>query len=505
MDIEEILRIENLNQIYPGVHAVKDVSMSVKRGTILGLVGENGAGKSTLIKMLGGIEKPQSGRILVRGTTQTFTSSSEAQASGIAVVSQEFRLVPDMSVADNIFLGHELKKGVILNRAESAERAKMLLDTLGLDLDPSRSVSSLTIADQQLVEIARALSLDFSLIILDEPSATLNEAETKNLHRIIQNIAESGRAAIYVSHHLKEILKISTDIVVMRDGRKVLEASSQTQNEDSIVLAMLGRMPAQFQKEDRLRKNASVILEVNEIEIAGNPHRHSFTLHRGEILGLAGLVGSGRAELSKCLSGVLPVLNGEIIINNQVVQLTGPRSAIQNGIFTLSEDRKAEGILPHLSVLENALIAKEKKNLSRLNQIIPIPRLEKQAFQELRVSMNIKVANDAQRISSLSGGNQQKVLLGRSLVSGCPVLVLNEPTRGVDVGAKVEIYQLIKSLSQIGVSIIISSSDASELATICNRCLVYFAGEKFIELSGAELNEDSIVSAAVGRDLRKEC
>ncbi|MBB6335058.1 ATP-binding cassette domain-containing protein [Schaalia hyovaginalis] len=501
MDNSEILRVEELHQKYPGVHAVKGVTLTIQEGMVLGLVGENGAGKSTLIKMLGGIERPYSGRIVVRDAEVQFGSSSDSQAAGIAVVSQEFMLVPDLSIADNIFLGHELTQGPFVKSATTLKEARELLKQLGLELDPNRLVSTLTVGDQQLVEIARALSYDFSVIIMDEPSAALNDAEIANLHVIVRRLAKAGKAVIYVSHHLDEIFEICSNVAVMRDGALVAEVRPSDISQDELIEAMLGRKPEKFSREAKLDSGAVFALQVQDVLLPGNANRHNFKLRNGEILGLAGLVGSGRSEMTRALFGAIPIIAGSVIVGGKNVRIRDSRSAIRNGIFMLSEDRKAEGIFPHLSVLENALVSKDRKNLKSVGRYLPIGAMESGAFGKLRESMRIRVANSRQLIASLSGGNQQKVLLGRALLSGCPILILNEPTRGVDVGAKVEIYQLIKELADRGVSVIISSSDAPELAAICDRCLVYFSGKIISEISGADNTEEAIIAAAVGQGM----
>lgn len=499
-----ILEVNDLIQEYPGVRALDKVSLAVHPGEVLALVGENGAGKSTLIRILAGIEQPVSGAIVLRGEQQIFKGSSESQAKGIAVVSQEFRLVPELTVAENIFLGHEITQHGMIDRKATRERAEQLLKELNLDINLDQYVSSLTVGDQQLVEIARALSRRFDVIIMDEPTAALNDAEIERLHSIVINLAKEGKAVIYVSHHLEEVFQICQTVAVLRNGVLVtVESVSQT-NESSLVENMLGRKPELFKKTDQSTPNTSICLQAEKIRIGRFPQSFSFVVHKGEILGIAGLVGSGRTELGRALFGQSPILSGSLLLDGQQKQFHNNRQAINNGVFMLSEDRKREGIIPHLDVTENAMISKKRKGLSLEERMFPIASKENRSFEALKKKMNIKVRDNKQLITGLSGGNQQKVLLARAISTGCSVLILNEPTRGVDVGAKVEIYELIKELANTGVGIIVSSSDAPEIAAIADRCIVLFSGVQVAELKGNEVTEDNIIAASVGSTIRRE-
>jgi ABC-type sugar transport system ATPase subunit len=494
-----VLETKNLVQEYPGVRALENVSLSVREGEVLALVGENGAGKSTFIRMLAGIEQPVSGEILLHGRKVKFLSSAQSQSAGITVVSQEFRLVSELTVEENIFLGHEITSHGSIDRKRSREKAEALLSNLGLDLDVDRYVSSLTIGDQQLVEISRALSRDFDVIIMDEPTAALNQAEIKRLHTIVRNLAESGKAVIYVSHHLEEVFEICDKYAVLRNGELVNTGEVSQTDEDKLVELMLGRKPDTFKKVQQSGDEAPIGLEVLGMKVGRFPDSFNFKVHKGEILGIAGLVGSGRTEITRALFGQIPITEGTVEVNKKKIRLRSNRDAIRGGIFMLSEDRKGEGIVPHLSVTENAMISKSRKDLPLLERFLPLRRSEKKAFDLLKEKMQIKVRDDQQLISGLSGGNQQKVLLGRATLTGCSVLILNEPTRGVDVGAKVDIYQLIKTLADSGVSIIVSSSDAPEIASIADRCVVLFAGTQLAELEGKQVTEGNIIAASVGQ------
>lgn len=494
-----VLQVNDIVQEYPGVRALKGVSLTIQAGQVLGLVGENGAGKSTLIRILGGIEQPVRGTVTVKGAEQRFRSSADSQAAGISVVSQEFRQVPQLPVADNIFLGHELTSGGVVQRGRTRARSVAVLEQLGMELDPDRPLSSLTVGDRQMVEIARALSREFDVLIMDEPTAALNAAEISQLHTIVRRLAGQGKAIVYVSHHLDEIFTICDDVAVLRDGELVAHRSTAELDEPRLVEHMLGRKPQTYEHAAVSDSAVDVRLEVRELQVPGIADPFNLEVHRGEILGLAGLVGSGRTELTRALFGDLVAQRGTVRVDGRQVRLRSSREAVANGIFMLSEDRKGEGILPHLDVTENAMVSRDRRALPWRNRLLPVARDESAQFLKLRDQMRIRVPHGRQLVGNLSGGNQQKVLLGRALLSGCSVLLLNEPTRGVDVGAKVDIYQLIQQLADSGVAVIVSSSDAPELAAIADRCAVYFAGRHVAELRGRDVTEENIVGASVGQ------
>lgn len=496
-----ILQVRDVVQEYPGVRALKGVSLSVSAGQVLGLVGENGAGKSTLIRVVGGVERPVAGEVWMHGRGTDFRSSADSQAAGVAVVSQEFRLVSELSVADNVFLGHERTRAGLLDRHAMQQAANALLEQLGLEIDSGALVSSLTVGDRQLVEIARALSRQFDVLIMDEPTAALNGAEISRLHSLVHRVVSQGKAVIYVSHHLDEIFEICNDVTVLRDGAVVCSEPTADLDEGQLVELMLGRRPETFERAADAVASGQERLVVQDAALPGVPGYHSLSVRAGEILGVAGLVGSGRAELTRALFGDIPLQGGSVTVDGEPAHLKTSRGAIASGIFMLSEDRKGEGILPHLDVTENVMISRSLAGAPLRQRLAPIPAVERSLFEQLRSKMNIRVRDGRQLIGKLSGGNQQKALLGRALLSGCSVLILNEPTRGVDVGAKVEIYQLIRELADSGVAIVVSSSDAPELVAISDRCLVYFAGRQIANLTGEDIVEENIVGASVGQEL----
>ena len=462
--------------------------MTLSAGRVTGLAGENGAGKSTLIRIIGGLESPTSGQIFLRDTPVDFPSARDSQDAGISVVSQEFRLVPQLTVAENIFLGHELTRAGFVDRKLAHRRTTELLGQLDLELDPARKVSSLTVGDQQLVEIARSLSREFDVLVLDEPTAALNGVEVERLLALVRKLRDAGKAILYVSHHLDEIFAISDEIVVLRDGQRVGHLDPATASEGELV-----------DLKPIVAESSAPILSVEGLVVPGVSDLITLKVGAGEIVGIAGLVGSGRSEVMRALFGVLPPRGGSISVKGRALRLGSPSAAIEAGIFMLSEDRKASGIVPHLTVLENLVLSKNRPSAREIGHWLPVQRHEMSLFQQLKEQLSIRVTSAKQLIGNLSGGNQQKVLFGRAVLSGCPVLLLNEPTRGVDVGAKAEIYELIEHLAAQGVAVIVSSSEAPELAILAHRCLVLYAGRVLAELSGSDVTESEIVAASVGQ------
>ncbi len=497
-----LLHAEAITRTYPGVVALKGVDITLRSGRVTALVGENGAGKSTLIRILGGLESPTSGTLTLGGREVAFTNAHDSQTAGISVVSQEFRLVPQLTVAGNIYLGHEITTRGLISRRQSRQRAKDLLHELGLDLDPDRRVESLTVGDQQLVEITRALSREFEILIMDEPSAALNGSEVDRLLDLVRRLRDRGKAILYVSHHLDEIFAVSDDITVFRDGERVAHLSTPETNEPELVELMLGRILEKAMSQTDARtvdRDAAPLLEAVQLSCVRVNDPVNLAIRPGEIVGLAGLVGSGRSEVMRTLFGVLPARSGQVRVGGKQIRLDSPAQAINAGMFMLSEDRKTDGILPHLSVLENLVICEQRPEKATARSLLPIPKREEDTYARLKGELRIRTDSALQLIGNLSGGNQQKVLFGRAVLSNCRVLLLNEPTRGVDIGAKVEIYQLIEKLAASGVAVLVSSSEAPELVTVAQRCLVLYAGRITAELQGADVTEGNIVAAAVGQ------
>lgn len=498
---EPILRVEKIEQRYPGVQALKGVSLDISGGHVMGLVGENGAGKSTLIRILAGIERPVAGRVVFKGDQTEFSSPVESQRAGVSVVSQEFKLVPQLSVADNIYLRQEITRGGFVRRRTTRDSTQRLLDLLELEVDPDQLVDTLTVADQQMVEIARALSREFDLLILDEPTAALNGPEVARLLGIVRKLAHQGKAVIYVSHRLDEIFAVCDRVCVFRDGESVWSGEAAALNQDGLIELMLGRKPEDFvpsAPDVRADHDEAPALTLRDFKVRGMEAGLGLSVYNGQIVGLAGLAGSGRTEIMRALSGDLPVEAGSVQVDGVPALASSPHAAAKAGIFMLSEDRKQDGILPHLNVTENVFVSIPRTKQKGLRRLFTPRANEESDFGTLKRSMTIRVPSPRQLIGNLSGGNQQKVLLGRAVKSDCRVLLLNEPTRGVDVGAKVEIYELIQQLASDGTAILVSTSDVPELVAIANRCLVFYAGRLVADLRDEEITEDAIIAASVG-------
>jgi ribose transport system ATP-binding protein len=495
---EPILAAHHITKRFPGVLALDDVDLELLPGEVHALVGENGAGKSTLIKVLGGQHEPTSGTIEVRGHQVDFSDPLRSQQAGISVINQEFNLIPQLSIATNIFLGREpRRRGGLIDWPLVDRRSAELLRELGLEIKPGLRVEYLSVADKQLVEVAKALSRDFSVMIMDEPTAALNSAEVDRLFEIVAELRERGVAVLYVSHRLNEIFRIADRVSVLRDGRRVATRSIDEVTEGDIITMMLGRELEQHEVDRSTTAEAQPALTVRELTARGGLGPVSFKAHYGEVLGVAGLVGSGRSELMRVLFGILARSGGDVELDGRPIALDSPSAALRAGIFMLPEDRKVEGIFPDLDVLENLVVTRPRARESGLRRSFIDAGAERGAWARVRELFSVRAHSPAQLISTLSGGNQQKVMLGRALVSEARILLLNEPSRGVDVGTKVEIHELIRDLAREGNAVIVSSSDVPELEKVSDRCLVLSAGQVTGLLQGASLDEDTILACAV--------
>jgi ribose transport system ATP-binding protein len=502
-DIQEpILKLTGISKQFSGVRALENVDFNLFPGEVHALMGENGAGKSTLINIISGLLHPTSGKIYIAGQEAVFASAMQAKKAGISTITQEFNLVPQLTVAENIFLGREPTRRMgLLNWREIKGHASEVLQELGLSVPLGQRVSYLGVGDRQLVEIAKALSMEFRIIMMDEPTAALNAAEVERLFAIIEKLRGRGIAVLYVSHHLREIFRIADRVTVLRDGKRVDTQTIDELTEGEVVTMMLGRA---LKKEAEVYQPIAVsqraALSVENIAVPGFLSNVSFDLYAGEVLGCAGLVGSGRYELTRALFGLLPISRGELKINGSSVRPTSPREAIRHGTYMLPEERKVEGIFPDLTVRENLVIS-AKRVFKRLAELLIHADEEEKQYQEMRNALEIRASSSAQRITKLSGGNQQKVMLGRALTSHSRILLLNEPTRGVDVGTRVEIHALIRKLAQEGYAILVSSSDIPELVSVSDRCLVLSAGRMKGLLNRAQINEDNVTALAIGQEL----
>lgn len=494
------IELRNIRKIFPGVVALEDVDFDVRYGEVHALVGENGAGKSTLIKILGGAYQPDGGEILIEGKPVTIAATSMAQHFKIAVIYQEFNLVPDLSVAENIFIGREPKIGKsFINWKKINTDAAQILKKLDIDINPRKFISDLSVAEKQMVEIAKSLSMDARMIIMDEPTATLTEKEVVKLFAIIEELRKKGVSIIYISHRLDEAFKLSDRITVLRDGKKIETKKTNQTSQDEIVSLMVGKVVKDyFAGKKEWTGKEEVIMEVKNYNIADSIYDISFKLHKGEILGFAGVLGSGIHHLLRSLYGAAQKTSGEVYFEGRKVEIRKPSEAINMGIGYVTEDRKGEGLLSDMSVLQNLSII-IIKTLTFFKGLFVKQKKELTVFNSMAKELDIKYANINQRIIYLSGGNQQKVVMGRTLVSDCKVLILLEPTRGIDVGAKAEIHKIMVGLASKGISIIMASSELPELVNLTDRCFVLYKGRMAAEFNRENMDEEKLVAAEIGK------
>ena len=494
-----ILEMKKIEKGFSGVHALKGVDFNLRSGEVHALMGENGAGKSTLMKILTGIYKADSGEIFCFNKKCNFNSVKDSQAIGISIIHQELNQVNDLSVAKNIFLGREkLKFGCFIDDKIMQKEAKKLLNYVGININPDEKISNLTVGQQQMVEIAKAISFNSKILILDEPTTALTEPETEELFRIMKELKSKGIGMIYISHRMGEIRKISDRVTVMRDGEYIGTVKTNDVTDEKIVKMMVGREITSTKKEDsRLKKNAQVILEVKKLNSGEKIKDVSFCLHKGEILGFSGLMGAGRTELARAIVGADSFTSGEIFINNKKVSIKTPYDAVKKGICYLSEDRKRYGLLLNKNVAENTVLS-SLENYSKFG-FINDKKANKDA-EEKNKELKTKTPSLSQSVKNLSGGNQQKVIIARWLLKNCDILIFDEPTRGIDIGAKSEMYDLIEQLSSSGKSIIIISSELSEILRVSDRILVMCEGRITKELPIREANQENIMKYAMLRE-----
>lgn len=491
---EVLLQMENIQKYFTGVHALDDARLTVRHGEVHALVGENGAGKSTLMKVLNGIYKKDGGRIVYKGKEVEIHTPLEAQSLGIGMIHQELNLMPHLTVAENIFIGKEPMKGIFLDKATANRQARELLRSLNIDIDPSVPVNSLTVAKQQMVEIAKALSNESELLVMDEPSAALTENEIQELFKFIRDLKAKGHGIIYISHRLDELPEIADRITVMRDGQYVGSADMKDVTRQQIISMMVGRTIYEQPKTgSSVPKDAPVVLEVRDL-VANNVKKVSFKLKKGEILGFAGLMGAGRTETMRALFGADPVESGEIFVGGQKVKIKSPSDAIGHGIGYLSEDRKSFGLATGLSVKDNCVMT----NLEEYTKALLVDdRKIRKVAEEYIKKISIKTPSTSQLVKNLSGGNQQKIVVAKWLIRNCDILIFDEPTRGIDVGAKSEIYKLMSHLAEVEhKSIIMISSEMPELLRMSDRIIVMCEGRITGELDISEVNQEQIMALA---------
>jgi ribose transport system ATP-binding protein len=495
-----LLQVEGVSKSFPGVKALEGMRLDLRRGEVLGLVGENGAGKSTLMKLLTGIYTKEAGEFWLDGKPLVASTPKEAQEAGLAIIHQELNLVPHLNVAENIWLGREPVTGRIFTRpGAQVRKTRELLERLGMNIDAKALVSSLTVAKQQMVEIAKALSFESTkVLIMDEPTAALNDAEVDQLHELIRRFITPDTGVVYISHRMPELKRIANRITVIRDGHYIDTMPMAETTLDTVISKMVGRAINTGAKPQNVRDDRPVILQVSNLSTATVLQDVSFELHRGEVLGFAGLMGAGRTEVARALVGADPITSGEIVLNGKQVAIHTPAKAATLGIGYLSEDRKRMGLMLPLSVTHNVAISSMGEKFSRAGFVSF--RNMKAAAEESRKLLSIKTPSVNQLVKYLSGGNQQKAIVARWLVKDCDILIFDEPTRGIDVGAKEEIYQLLNQLAEQGKSIIMISSELPEVLRMSHRVIVMADGRISGVLKAEEATQEAIMRLATHRD-----
>ncbi len=489
-----ILTMKDIDKSFPGVHALDHVNLEIRKGEVLALMGENGAGKSTLMKVLTGIYKKDSGVITYEGKEVEFKNTREAQDAGIIIVHQELNMLGHLSVAQNLFIGREFKKGIRIDDKKMNEEAKKLFDRLNVDIDPAETMANLTVGKQQMCEIAKAVSFDAKVIIFDEPSAALTESEIEEMFKIIRDLKKRDIAMVYISHRMDEIKVITDRVTVMRDGTYVGTLITKESTKEDIINMMVGRVIYEDPKtQSAVPKNAPVVLKVEHLKAGKMVQDVSFELRKGEILGFSGLMGAGRTETARALFGADPKESGNIYVNGTKVVINSPQDAVKYGIGYLSEDRKRYGIVVQKTVAENTTMASMK---NFMNGIFINKKKEKNVAQKYVEALATKTPDVDQLVVNLSGGNQQKVVIAKWLTRDCDILIFDEPTRGIDVGAKNEIYKLMNRLVAEGKSIIMISSEMTEILRMSDRIVVMCEGKKTGELDISEAKQENIMNLA---------
>lgn len=490
-----LLSIENISKSFPGVRALMDVSFAVQAGEVHALVGENGAGKSTLMKILAGVYQPDSGGLHWQGQAIQLRSPADSQRLGISIIYQEFNLLPDLTVAENVLLNREprTRLGLVDWRALN-ERTRQLLHDLETDIDPQALVQDLSVAQQQIVEIVKALAIDARLLIMDEPTAALNPTEVGHLFGVIERLKARGSAVIFISHRLDEVFTISDTVTVLKDGQHISTSPAADLTREEVVRRMVGRQLQDIFPPRLQAQGGTPLLDVQGLS-NDRLRDINLQLQAGEILGLAGLEGHGQRELARALFGIEPIHRGTVQINGQRVHLRHPEDAMRQGVAFLSDDRKMEGLALTLGVRENVALP----NLHRFSRFMMVQHEDERAVcGQIVETMAVKTPGIEQPVRLLSGGNQQKTVLSKWLISQPRILIFVEPTRGIDVGAKVEIYRLIHQLAHDGAGVLMVSSDLLELLGLSSRVLVLREGAIAAELAGAAATEESVMLAATG-------
>lgn len=505
---ETIIKLDHIAKSFANVTVLKDISFSIEKGRIYALAGENGAGKSTLCNIISGSLKPDKGTITWRDNVYDHFTISQAKSAGIKMVHQELQVLPMMNVEENIFIGEEISNHGFSDKRKMRERARELLEMVGLAAEPTTKVEDIEIAGRQLLEIARAINKNASIIILDEPTSSLSSNEIGKFFKIIRKLKEQGVSFIFISHRLEEVFELSDEIIVLKDGCLVAVKETAQTDEQEIIRLMVGRGYSDFYQRER-KYFGKVCLELKDLTgpkdgMCNNayiPQHISFQLSEGEVLGVAGLVGAGRTELVKMIFGELEVGCGEILVEGKKAEIRNSRDAIRLGMAWVTEDRKQEGLILEDTVLRNISLPTVHKHTKGL--LINDGELEKMSDDYIK-RMRVKTTGGLQKAKNLSGGNQQKVVLGKWLSTAPKILILDEPTRGIDVGAKAEIYRLINELTEQGMAILLVSSELPEVMGMSDRILVMYEGKITGELSREEYTEERIMEYATGRKVHNE-
>lgn len=489
-----VIEMKSITKVFPGMKALDNVDILVKPNEVHALMGENGAGKSTLMRILTGEEKGDLGTITINGEPVIIDSPLTARELGIAIIHQELSLVPELSVIQNIFLGQEIKTGIpgFINKREMAKQAKEKMEKLGIKIDVRKKVKNLTVSEQQMVEIAKVLITNAWLIVMDEPTSSLTDKEKDMLFEIINKLKNEGVSVIYISHRMQEIFTVCDVITILRDGKDLGTYKIKDLDENKIISMMVGReLTNIFDRETQ--EHGDAVLEVKGLERTGVFENISFKVHKGEVLGLSGLIGAGRTEIARCIFGLDKYNKGEIFINGMKVTINNPNDAIRQGIAYVPEDRKRDGFVPFMSIRENIALPSYNK-LSKNGMVIPVK--EKELSKEYLKKLNIRTTSDKKNVVELSGGNQQKVSLAKWLAKKPTLLILDEPTRGIDVGSKAEIHQIIADIAKQGVAVIIISSEMPELIGCADKTIVLREGRITAVFNRDEVTQDKIMQKA---------
>ncbi|MEY2428633.1 MAG: D-xylose transport system ATP-binding protein [Verrucomicrobiota bacterium] len=493
---EPLLEMSKISKSFPGVHALKEVNFSVGKGEIVCLLGENGAGKSTLMKILTGVYQPDGGMISFEGKEVRFKNTNDAFSLGIGIVFQEFNLCPNLSVMENLFLGNEVRnRWGFLSYQQMRRKTVEAFQGLRTPIDPEAMVKNLGVAQQQMIEVAKALSHQTRIIVMDEPTSALADNEIRVLFDIMRELKQRGISIVFISHKLNEVREITDRVVCLRDGQNSGEVATKSVSEDGLVAMMVGRELNRLYTERVTKPSEEVVLEVRDLSGLPAIQGVSFKLRKGEIVGLAGLIGAGRTEVARLIMGAEQKTSGSILLNGRVVDIRHPAQAVANGIAYASEDRKRYGLVLPMTVRENTTMSAHGRILNRLGLISS--RKENAITDNYISVLRAKVSSREQVTRNLSGGNQQKIVLAKCLAIRPSVLILDEPTRGIDVGAKAEIHKIITGLADEGMAILVISSELPEIIHLCQRVLVMHEGRLTADLQRDQINEENIMRAAI--------